>query len=214
MVEDSGPLAYIKDTARVEHSFRLAEGMALAGLLPDHLLRNKHGEFTASQVKGNCFRIVMQAMRWEVDPFALIDETFVVGGKIGYSGKLVLAMINARAKLKSRLRYTFAGEKGKSDLTVTVTGTFQGEEEASGVSLSVAEAKTENQMWNKDPEQKLIYSAVVRWARRYCPELILGIVTDDDAERMELWASQATRPPSKAPKPAFEKQAEATEVVS
>jgi hypothetical protein len=222
VVEDFGPLAYINDTARFEHAYRVAESMALAALLPDHLLRNKHGEFTLSQIKGNCFRIVMQAMRWEVDPFALLDETFVTNGKIGYQGKVITAIVNARSGLKERLEFTFSGEEGTDNYTVTVGGTFLNEDRPRTVSLSVGKAKTQNDMWRKDPEQKLIYSGVVRWARRYCPDIILGVTTEDDAERREYWASQQASQPTKAPakptrgkKPNFEeKPAMAMEVES
>lgn len=207
VVHDESPLGYINDTARFEHNYRVAESMALASLLPEHLLRNKHGEFTLAQVRGNCFRIVMQAMRWDVDPFALLDETFVTGGKIGYQGKVVTAVINAKAGLKERLKYTFSGTEGKDDFTVTVSGTFLNEDEPRTVDLSVGKAKTANSMWMKDPEQKLIYSAVIRWARRHCPEIILGVTTEDDAERRDYWEKQASRP-TKGAKPAFVKPEE------
>ena len=59
-----------------------------------------------------------------------------------------------------------------------------GEDEPRVINLSVKEAKTSNDMWTRDPEQKLCYSAVVRWARRYCPEVVLGVLTDDDLDRI------------------------------
>jgi hypothetical protein len=66
------------------------------------------------------------------------------------------------------------------------------------VDLKVKDAATDNQMWSKDPDQKLIYSAVVKWARRHCPEVVLGIITDDDMERMieEAAAQRAPVAPS------------------
>ena len=39
-------------------------------------------------------------------------------------------------------------------------------------------------MWTKDPRQKLIYSGVIKWARAHAPELILGVATDDDIDRI------------------------------
>lgn len=197
VVADSGPLAYIWDTARFEHMFRIADAMALAPIIPDHLRGIKRGqtfeEFTPAQVKGNCFRIVNQAMRWDVDPFAIVDETYVTAGKLGYQGKVVAAIINTKAPLKERLKYSYTGTKGRDDYEITVSGTFIGENEPRTVTLSVGEAKTQNQMWAKDPKQKLIYSGVVRWARAFASELMLGVLTDDDLERMETWRADSAK---------------------
>jgi len=48
------------------------------------------------------------------------------------------------------------------------------------VKVSVGQAKNDNQMWKKDPEQKLAYTGATKWARRWCPEILLGILIDDD----------------------------------
>ena len=178
IVRDDGPTAYLFDTARFEHTYRIAACMARASLIPDHL-RGKKPEEAAS----NCLLIVNQAIRWGLDPFAVAPETYVVNGKLGFQGKLVAAVVNARAGLKGRLRYEFCGEG--ENRTITVIGQFTDESEPREVSLSVKQARTDNEMWKKDPDQKLVYSGVTKWARRHCPEIMLGVVTDDDFERME-----------------------------
>ena len=198
VVQDTGPLAYIFDTARFEHMYRIAEAMASAPIIPDHLRgrwlnKNDFEEYSLNQIKGNCFRIVNQAVRWGIDPFAIVDETYVTGGKLAYQGKVIAALVNTRAPLKERLKYTYSGERGKDNLTIHVSGTFEGEANPSAITLSVAQAKTQNAMWIKDPEQKLVYSGVIRWARRYTPELILGVVTDDDIEREEAWRAESAK---------------------
>lgn len=176
---DTGPSAHLYDTARFEQSQRVAMAMARASLLPKHL---RGSDIHESQA--NCLRIVNQAVRWGMDPFAIMDETYVVGGKLGYSGKLVAAVVNANAGLVGRLDYTFTGTPGKDDFTVTVSGQFAGGTAPKIVTLSVGQAKTENKMWKADPEQKLCYSGAVKWARRWCPEVVLGVVTDDDLEHV------------------------------
>lgn len=187
IVQDDGPLANLMDTARFEHMQRIALVMSNGSLVPDHLKYEKgnakNAPLSAQAVAANCFRVVDQALRWGFDPFAIIDETFVVGGKLGYQGKLVAAVINARAGLTSRLRYEFHATG--DNRTVTVIGTFNGEMDARSVELRLGDARTDNQMWRKDPDQKLIYSGVVKWARRHCPEVVLGVLTDDDIERIE-----------------------------
>lgn len=189
VVEDNGPLSYLFDTARFEHMFRISSAMAGASLIPEHLRgvrrQGSFTPFTTEQVKSNCFLVVNQSLRWGMDPFAVAPETYVVGGKLAYQGKLIAAVVNAKAPISNRLQYSFAGKKGSDDFTISVSATFKGETAPSVICLSVGEAKTQNDMWRRDPEQKLVYSGVVKWARRFCPEIVLGIMTDDDLDRIE-----------------------------
>jgi len=177
-VQDTSEISYLMDTGRFEHCYRVAGAMARASLIPKHL---KGDSF--EQTQANCFLIVNQAMRWKLDPFAIAPETYEVGGKLAFQGKLVAAVINARGGLAERLSYTFNDGKGDA-LEVTVSGRIDGEEAPRTVSVTVGQAKTTNQMWTKDPHQKLIYTGAVKWARRHKPEVILGVLTDDDAEQI------------------------------
>ena len=180
MVDDSETM-YIMDTARFDQAQRVALTMARSTLTPAHLTRDKSGVFTLEQVVANCFRIVNQALRWGMDPFAVMDETYFVQGRMGYQGKLVVAVVNTRAGLKTRLTATYEG--AGDNRKVTVSGTFSGEMEPRTVEWTVAQGKTEgNAMWKKDPDQKLFYSAAMRWARRHCPEVVLGVSIVEDLE--------------------------------
>lgn len=221
VVHDDSEISYLMDTARFDHLYRIAGGMARASLIPAHL---KGASFEETQA--NCFLVVNQAMRWKLDPFAIAPETYAIGGKLAFQGKLVAAVINARGNLAERLSYTFNEAKGDA-LEVTVSGRLEGEDKPRTVTVSVGQAKTQNQMWTKDPHQKLIYTGAIKWARRHKPEVILGVLTDDDAEAIrdearfiaakEVKSPQFNEPPLEieagAPTPRARKKKEAaTEV--
>lgn len=180
-----GDNAHLFDSAMFEHCHRIAKVMAGMSILPDHLRIDRKTEtpLEESAVVANCFRIVNQAIRWGFDPYAIVDETYVVGGKLGYQGKLIAAVVNTRAGLVRNLDYEFKGSAG--DLTVVVSGMFRGEDKPRQLAVRLSDARTSNDMWTKDPRQKLVYTASIKWARRYCPEVILGVRTDDDLERIE-----------------------------
>lgn len=184
VVEDHGPLAYIMDSGRFEHMFRIASVMAGASLIPEHMWKNKSGELALETVKANCFLVVNQAFRWGMDPFAVVPETYVVGGKLGFQGKLIAAVINAKAGLEHDLDYEFSGKVGTDDFQVRVFATKKGESKPREITLTVGQGKTSNDMWRKDAEQKLCYSGATKWARRHSPQTILGILTDDDIDRI------------------------------
>lgn len=193
VVEDNSPTAYLFDTARFEHMQRIATAMASASLIPKHLRGNNMQEAVA-----NCFLVVNQSIRWNLDPFAVAPETYEVGGKLGYQGKLVAAVVNTRAGLDGRLQYTFEGSG--DERTITVSGRFKGDATAEIITLRVKDAKTDNKMWIKDPDQKLVYSGAVKWARRHCPEIVLGVITDDDLERIAAERAIDVTPPTDRPK--------------
>lgn len=211
IVRDDSATSYLMDTAKFEHCYRIATTMARGSLLPMHLLQDsRKNELAPDQIVGNCFRLVNQALRWGMDPFALPDETYVVSGKLGYQGKLIAAVINSRAGLKRPLGTIYNSGKG-DDLAAVVYGSFEeipkaawpvlkklaaGDEGTTYTDLlemgvmciriSVGQSKTGQQMWTKDPHQKLWYSGATKWARRYAPEILLGVLTDDDVDRMTV----------------------------
>lgn len=186
IVQDTSAVGYLMDTARFEHCYRIAKLMASASLIPEHLKLTGSGQnkrqLEPDQIAANCFMIVNQALRWGFDPFAVAPETYVVGGKLAYQGKLVMAAINSLAGLEERLSFAFTGKAGNPDFTITVSGRFKGESEARTVTVSVAQARTDNQMWTKDPEQKLVYTGSIKWARRHCPEVVMGIMLEDELD--------------------------------
>ena len=211
VVNEDGPLGYLMDTAKFEHCYRIAAAMAKASLLPDHLVmqgpKNNKTMLPPEQIVGNCFMIVNQAIRWGMDPFALPPETYVVGNKLGYQGKLVAAVINSRAGLKRNLQYWFNAAQGNALAVVCFSSDTdklppeardllnayaEKEDRAAlnqlldlgimAVRVSVRQAKTDNDIWTKDPEQKLTYNGAIKWARRYRPEIIMGVLTDDDLD--------------------------------
>lgn len=183
--ERATSIAIYERQATLERIEKLATLLAHSAFVPKHLVVAGDAQRTVA----TCFRVVAQADRWGVDPFALADETYTVGGKLGYQGKLIAAVVNSRANLDGRLSYTFSG-RGE-DLTVEVSGKFKNEDTIRTVTARLGDVKTTNQMWTKDPEQKLCYTGAIKWARRHCPEVVTGVLTAEDLEVM----SEQTPPP-------------------
>ena len=165
----------ITNPAMFEHVQRLAMLLADGAFTPAHLKRSTYKETVAT-----CFRVAAQAIRWGFDPFGVADETYEIRGKLGYQGKLVIAVINSRGGLRGNLSFKHAGSGASRE--VTVTGWFKDEAEPRTITLNVGQAKTSNDMWTKDPDQKLCYTGATKWARRHCPQVLMGVHTIEDLE--------------------------------
>lgn len=159
----------------------------------------------------SCMAVVMQAARWGMDPFAVAQKTFIVGdsGVLGYEAQLVNAVVNSMAPTKDRIHFEWFGTwenivgrfvektstKGNKYIVpgwsladekgvgVRAYATLKGESEPRELILMLSQAQVRNStLWASDPRQQLAYLAVKRWARLYCPDVILGVYTPDELE--------------------------------
>lgn len=154
----------------IAEALQLADIMAKADLMPEHLRRKP----------GDCLLIVMQAQRWGMDAVSVAQCTSVVRGKLCYEGKLVAAALYAMGAIDGRLSYDFTGSgEGRA---VTVTGRPRGTGKDQSVEGRVADWKTTNENWKKQPDDMLVYRGTRQWARRYAPEALLGVYTPDEME--------------------------------
>ncbi|WP_186307289.1 recombinase RecT [Mesorhizobium amorphae] len=151
---------------------RFAEVMCRADIaLPPHLRGNA----------GACMAVALQAMEWGMSPFAVASKSYAVKGAIAYEAQLIAAVVNTRSGIKGRLRYEFIGTG--DDLTCKVTGVLGGEE-CEYVSPPVGTITTKNSpLWKTDPQQQLGYFSARSWARRHCPEVILGVYDREEIDQ-------------------------------
>ncbi|KPB77930.1 RecT protein [Pseudomonas syringae pv. maculicola] len=191
--------ALVLDGDSLDKMMRLAEVMATGrATLPKHFNGNS----------ADCLAVVMQAMQWRMNPFAVAQKTHLVNGVLGYEAQLVNAVITTCAPVVDRLHYEWygnwekvigkfeikKGDKGEyrtpgwkladeEGLGVKVWATFRGEDEPRVLELLLAQARTRNStLWADDPRQQLAYLATKRWSRLYCPDVILGVYSPDELE--------------------------------
>lgn len=143
-----------------------------------------------------------------MDPYAVAQKTFLVNGVLGYEAQLIAAVINSSSAVQDRFHFEWFGDWtkviGKFDirksdkgeyrvpgwkladeegLGVRVWATLKSETEPRELNLLLAQARTRNStLWADDPKQQLAYLAQKRWARLYCPDVILGVYTPDELD--------------------------------
>ncbi|HYE07699.1 MAG TPA: recombinase RecT [Planctomycetota bacterium] len=167
-------------TSTFEGIEKLAALMAKMGTMPDHL----------KDKPADCFRIVVQAAKWGMDPFAVAECTSLVHGRLCWEGKLVAAALTAMNAIDGRLVYETTGSG--QDAAITVTGKPRGGELCS-IRGTVKDWRTVTKgrdggiipnAWDKDPMSMLVYRGTRQWARLYAPEALLGVVTPDEREEI------------------------------
>ncbi|HAT3955637.1 TPA: recombinase RecT [Kluyvera ascorbata] len=142
----------------------------------------------------DCMAIVMQAMQWGMNPYAVAQKTHLVNGVLGYEAQLVNAVISSSSAIQGRFHYEYGGDwekiAGQKDgrdelgLFIRVGAVLRGEAEITwGEPIYLADITTRNSpLWKTAPKQQIAYLAVKYWARLYCPEVILGVYSPDEVE--------------------------------
>ena len=150
---------------------RFAEVMCRADIaLPKHLRGNA----------GACMAVALQALEWKMSPFAVASKSYSVNGMIAYEAQLIAAVVNTRSGIKGRLQYEFIG--AGNELSCKVTGILDGSECTYETPPFAAIQPKNSPLWKTDPRQQLGYYAARSWARRHCPEVLLGVYDREEAE--------------------------------
>jgi RecT family len=156
--------------------------LSLAGTaVPKHLRGNP----------GGCLAVTIQALEWHMSPVAVANKSYEVGDRIAYESQLIHGVIEARAPLKQRLRGEWKGEG--AGRFIIVTGHLRGEvDPLIYESPPIEKIKVKNSpLWVADPDQQLWYYGTRAWARRYCPDVLLGIYSEEELRELEVGAEHA-----------------------
>jgi hypothetical protein len=191
----------ILDDRSMDSMMRMAKMMAEGrATIPSHLQRNT----------SDCLAVVTQAVQWGMNPFAVAQKTHVTqGGALGYEAQLINAVVISRAPIVGRPEFEFIGdwskvlgkvEERKSDkggkyyvatytkadeagLGVVCSCQMKGEAEPRAITIMMSQAYPRfSTQWATDPQQQITYLAIRKWARRYTPDVILGVYTPEELE--------------------------------
>ena len=169
---------------------------------------------------GDCLAVCLQAAAWGMNPFSVAQKAHVIKGKLGYEAQLINAVITRWAPITGRLDYRFsdgweriigktatkAGKNGdyqvpgwqpkdEDGLWCEVSGLLHNEVEPRVLRVMLTQAwPRQSTNWANDPKQQLAYTAIKRWARLHCPDVILGIYTPEELNGQPV----ATVPESRA----------------
>ncbi|MFT4267852.1 MAG: recombinase RecT [Xenophilus sp.] len=186
----------------MEMAFRMAELMAGGrATVPKHLQGSP----------ADCMAVTLQALQWNMSPFAVAQKTHLVNGTLGYEAQLVNAVLQSTGAITGEFEYEFQGNG--EDLQCRVGAIPRGKQAVTwGEWLAVRNVTTKNSpLWKTNPKQQLAYLQVKNWARLYKPGAILGVYTPDELEPLaggEKFMGQADVVPPAPSAPKFYDAAE------
>jgi hypothetical protein len=193
-----------KDIARIMSESR--------GFVPVHLTGKTHA----------CFAIVVNSITWRLNPFAVASSTYETpGGRVGYEGKLVQAILENSGQIEGPVTYELIGEwsriqgrwkklkgstgkeyaapdwqdKDEEGLGVIVRAKVRGENQPRELTVMMRECFPRNStLWALRPSQQICYTACRAFANVAAPGIFMGVPFSTDLEAEEMVEVNPLRP--------------------
>lgn len=175
-VHDSGEFSLLLDSGKFAQLQRIGTMYARSKMVPAHFQGDEP----------SCMVAVQMAMRLNIDPFMFLQKTYVVGGKPGMEAPLVIALINTRGPFKGPVNWDLKrDDKGDVvECTAYATHRETGTVCSSTVTWKMVEAegwsKKNGSKWLTLREQMFKYRSAAFLGRLYCPEVLMGMSTNDE----------------------------------
>ncbi len=173
----------------------MANLMSTAGLMVKDIYRGQ---------PGNCMGLIAVCAPYGLNPLQVSWKTYQTkaDGPIAYESQVIVAMVNASGAVKGGLRYRYEGEGDRR--RCIASGILKGDSEPVEVtSPPLGQITPKNSpLWKTDPDQQLAYYTGRSWARRYKPEMLLGIYDVDETEDVAIGpdAARDVTPQEAAPR--------------
>jgi hypothetical protein len=212
-----------KDVARI-----MAEAR---GFTPPHLIGNQHA----------CFGVVQMSITWRLTPQLVAASTYATpGGKIGYEGKLIQAILENSGRIEGNIEYELIGDwnkvRGKhkkatsskgheyfvpgwkdedeEGLGVIVRAKVRGEEKAREMEPFMLRSchPRNSTLWATRPEQQIKYTACRAFANTVAPGILMGVPFDTDFDQGNMIDVTPQRPSRSdfETKPSMDREASAS----
>ena len=179
----------LESTQHLNRLAKLAAKYANSTMIPQNYQKNPD----------NCFVALELAGRMGVSPILVMQNLVVVQGRPAWSGQSCIALVNGSGKFTHDLDFVFVGKPGADDWGCYAVTTRKADgKELRGTCVTIDLAKKEGwfskngSKWQTMPQQMLIYRAASWFARTYCPEVLMGFSTSDEAEDIAPEAKTTT----------------------
>ena len=134
----------------------------------------------------NCLIAIEQAQRLKVSPMMVMQNLYVIQGRPSWSSKFLIAAINNSGKYDMELQFEEKQDKDGKPYSCKCWTTKDGRK-VEGMTITMDIAKDEGWLakngskWKTMPQLMLRYRAASFFSSLNCPELTLGLYTQEEA---------------------------------
>jgi hypothetical protein len=166
---------------------RMAKALCSSSLVPK--------EYQGQQGLANSLIALEIAGRMRLSPLVVMQNMTPIHGRPTWSSKFLIATVNASGRF-SPLRFVFDAKEKPSSCYAVATDKATGEVlEGETITLELARKEgwwsrkdrqgNETSKWQTMTGQMLRYRAAAWWSNVYCPEIALGLITQEEALDIE-----------------------------
>jgi len=168
----------------MEKALKFSEVIAQSDIIPSHYKGKP----------ANVFIAVQSALRMNLDPMQVMQNTFVIGGKLGMVSSFAISLANGSGLFASGIRYRVEGEDDKLKVTAYANLKKNGEEISYTIGMreAIAENWTKNPKYRTLPELMLRYRAATLLIRTHAPEVLNGMHMVEEIEDVQASVRDVT----------------------
>lgn len=188
-------LAHTEGLTLMKDAYKMAKVLVGGTMLPDDYKGNLANVMIATEM----------ALRLNMSPMMVMQELYIVYGKPSWSGKMAAALVNGSRRYKAPLKYEYEYDSKGKMISCYAWTTDLEDNKVIGpkVTWEMVTAEGWNKMkkqmkskWETIPELMYHYRASSFFARTNCPDVLMGVYTEE--ENIETYAKP---PVEKVPDP-------------
>ena len=187
LAASSETLQVFSGIAAFDAAQRMAKALCSSTLVPK--------EYQGQQGLANSLIALEIASRMRLSPLVVMQNMTPIHGRPTWSSKFLIATVNASGRF-SPLRFVFDDKEKPARCHAVATDKATGEVlEGETITLELARKEgwwsrkdrqgNETSKWQTMTGQMLRYRAAAWWANVYCPEIALGLMTQEEALDIE-----------------------------
>ncbi len=176
-------------------AFANSEQFQMAKQAAEMLASSSMGPVTYQNNPGSCFIALNTALRLRMDPLMIMQNLYVVQNRPSWSGQFAIALVNICPKFSA----TWFEYRNEEDFQkgVRMCAQLKTGQNVYGTWITPEMVKAEGwgKKWQTMPEQMYKYRAAAFFARTNCPEALLGLSVEGEAEDIADKSQPDIKPP-------------------
>lgn len=176
MPSQTGAMNVFSDAQSFETALRMADCLSKSTIVPKSYQGNA----------GNCMIAIEMASRINTSPMMVMQNLYIVNGNPAWSSQWIISMINTSKRYKTELQYEFGYDEADGGLSCRAWAEDLQGHVVYGPKITMKMAEAEGWLnksgskWKTMPEVMIRYRAAAFFGRVNCPDMIMGIYSQDE----------------------------------